>query len=48
MTSPTHDAERGEWRHAVDDLTTAEHAPYDDRQTYDDTMAPDGTRYGER
>lgn len=48
MTNPIHEAERQEWRNAVRDLSAVERAPYDDPQTYNDTMAPDGTRYGEQ
>ena len=33
-----------EWAAAVAELTEVEHAPYDDPQTYADTMAADGTR----
>lgn len=33
-----------EWHAAVADLTEFERAPFDDPQTYADTMAPDGTR----
>ncbi|MEE3066533.1 MAG: hypothetical protein VYA67_21760 [Actinomycetota bacterium] len=36
--------ELDEWRAAVADMTEMERAPYDDPQTYADTMAPDGTR----
>lgn len=33
-----------EWRCAVRDLTVADRAPYDDPQTYADTMDLDGNR----
>lgn len=48
MSNPIHDAEREEWRSVARELSSAQLAPYDDPQTYNDTMAPDGTRYGER
>lgn len=34
--------EYSEWRCAVNDLTEFDRAPYDDPQTYADTMSPDG------
>lgn len=37
--------EYGEWHRAVDDMTEMDRAPYDDPQTYDDTMTPDGVRW---
>lgn len=33
-----------EWRAAVAELTECDHAPVDDPTTYNDTMAPDGSR----
>jgi hypothetical protein len=33
-----------EWNAAVAELSEIERAPYDNPQTYADTMAPDGSR----
>lgn len=41
-------SEVDEWRCAVHDMTETDWAPFDDPITYNDTMSPDGFRYGER
>lgn len=39
-----HEHEVTEWRAAVIDMSEVERAPYDEPQTYADTMSPDGIR----
>ncbi len=39
------DWETSEWGRAVSDLSELDRAPYDDPQTYDDTMTLDGVRW---
>lgn len=37
--------ETSEWGRAVSDLSEFDRSLYDDPQTYDDTMTPDGVRW---
>lgn len=40
-----HEHEHAEWGRAVSDLSEFDYAPYDDPQTYADTMSLDGVRW---
>lgn len=41
----SYEHEHAEWHCAVNDLSEFDRAPYDDPQTYDDTMSLDGVRW---